>query len=84
MNGIPMGSSFAVMLATISYGYHERKNIIGKFTENLHHYRRYIDDGIGIWIPTQDNDEQWEVFVKALHGFGHLMWDIHEPSLTVD
>jgi hypothetical protein len=40
----------------------------------------FIDDILGIWIDTQDN--QWENFKNALNDFGKLKWNIEVLTTT--
>ena len=46
--GTAMGTSAAVMWATLYYGYHEVHTIIPKHGNNLLYFKRYIDDIFGI------------------------------------
>jgi hypothetical protein len=51
-----MGTPVACSYATISFGYYKNTNILQEFHSNLLYYRRYIDDILGIWIPSENNN----------------------------
>ena len=42
--GTVMGTSAAVMWATLYYGYHEAHRLLPTYSEQLFYYRRFIDD----------------------------------------
>jgi hypothetical protein len=68
-----------IMNNNISFGPH--KNTEMEFHPNLLYYRRYIDDILGIWIPSIDNNTRtWERFKSKLNSWGPLKWIIEEPS----
>ena len=65
----------------ISFAPHKNTEILGEFHPNLLYYRRYIDDILGIWIPSIDNNTRtWERFKSKLNSWGPLKWIIEEPS----
>ena len=42
---------------------------------------RYIDDILGIWIPSKNNNiATWNRFKESLNNWGSLKWVIEEPS----
>jgi hypothetical protein len=82
--GTAMGTSAAVMWATIYYATHENNVILPKYRNQLLYFRRYIDDIFGIWIG--ETAEQWHSFCNDIDNFGILTWDIRNqrPSNSVD
>ena len=72
-----MGTSCAVQYAGLYYGYHELHDIIPRFKHNLLYFKRFVDDMLGIWIGT--DDEEWEAFKTALP-FGSLKWETSDLS----
>jgi hypothetical protein len=74
-----MGTSAACMYATLYYAYHERTVLIPKYGQNLHYFKRFIDDIFGIWIPTPGGPT-WEDFLVDLDAFGLLRWTADPPS----
>eukprot|EP00956_Cyclotella_meneghiniana_P015107 scaffold22917_cov55-Cyclotella_meneghiniana.AAC.3 len=81
--GTAMGTSAAVMWATIYFAVHE-KHILANHSGNLLYYKRFIDDIFGIWIGNTTNE--WSSFCDDINNFGVLTWDIgdNKPSLSVD
>jgi hypothetical protein len=69
-DGTAMGTSSAVLYATLYFGYHEQTSIIPKFKAMLLYLRRFIDDMFGIWCGTT---EEFERFKQAL-SFKNLRW----------
>jgi hypothetical protein len=74
--GTAMGTSAAVMWATLYYGYHEVHTILPKHSANLLYFKRFIDDIFGIWIGT--TEDQWHEFCTDIDNFGILTWDIKQ------
>jgi hypothetical protein len=80
--GTAMGTSCAVIFATIWYLLTERR-IRSKFGHRLAYFKRFIDEILGIlWLiddtysndPTQD--PEWTSFQAELNTFGRLRWSV--------
>ena len=83
--GTAMGTSAAVMWATLYYGYHEVHTLIPKYGQYLLYFKRFIDDIKGIWLmPAENGMEKWTEFCNDINDFGILTWDISELSKSVD
>jgi hypothetical protein len=81
LTGTAMGTPVACSYATISFGHYENAYILREFHSNLLYYRRYIDDILGIWIPSENNNiATWNRFKESLNNWGSLKWVIEEPS----
>ena len=80
--GTAMGTSAAVMWATLYYAYHEVHTLLPNHGHNLLYFIRYIDDILGIWTGNLTTD--WKAFSEDVNQFGILKWDITEttPSLS--
>ena len=81
--GTAMGTSAAVMWATLYFAYHEVFTLIPKHGAHLPYFKRFIDDMFGVWTG---NHAQWLEFCNDVNNFGVLTWDILEqtPSDSVD
>ena len=75
-DGTAMGTSCAVQYAGNYYGYHERHELIPRFTRQLKFFKRFVDDMFGIWVG---NTAEWNAFKAALP-FGSLRWTTSELS----
>jgi hypothetical protein len=86
LDGTAMGTPAACLHATISYGIYERNKILPAYRNFLLFYKRFIDDVLGIWIPSTDgtDDDHWEKFKLAMNGWGKLKWVISERSKKAD
>jgi hypothetical protein len=80
--GTAMGTSAAVMWATIYFAYHEEKVILPKYGSNLLYYRRFIDDIFAIWI--KDDTTAFDDFTTDLNSFGILEWDVDPMAKSVN
>lgn len=82
--GTAMGTSAAVMWATLYYGYHEVHTLIPRHGNKMLYFRRFIDDIFAIWIGNLTTD--WESFCADVNDFGILKWDVTEnpPRKSVD
>ena len=54
--GTAMGTSAAVMWATLYYAYHEVHTILPKYDHLLLYFKRYIGDIFGIWLGTSNQE----------------------------
>ena len=85
-SGTAMGTPPAPPWATITFAIHEDK-LLQKWGEQLPFYRRFIDDGIGIWqmnnVPTVAQT-QWAEFKQDMQGWHGLNWTFTEPATKVD
>ena len=86
IRGIAMGMSPAPPLANIFVAIHEEEEIWDFVKQGIVHFlRRFIDDGIGIWIhhpdPTVD-EQRWNDFKKTVNN-GCLDWEFSPRSNSV-
>ena len=82
--GTAMGTSAAVMWATLYFAYHEEHTLIPKHGHNLLYFRRFIDDIFAVWTGNTTTD--WDAFCADVNDFGVLTWDIENnpPATSVD
>jgi hypothetical protein len=84
LSGTAMGTPPAPMYATLYFAIHEDR-IIRRFPQ-LRLYRRYIDDGFGIWIPngTASDTKVWTEFRNEFGIYGKLSWTFTPLQRSVD
>jgi hypothetical protein len=83
INGTAMGVSPSCTYATLYFAVHE-SDFIRTFPE-LHYYKRYIDDVIGIWIPRSiDDNQRWALFQTTMNNFGKLRWEFSSRLHTIN
>ena len=87
LTGTAMGAPPAPMYATLYFGILEQR-FLPHFPECLF-YRRYIDDGFGIWDTQGDpshNAESWEIFKSSFDSvsLSTLQWTFSPLRLAVD
>ena len=70
--GTAMGTSTAVNYANLYVGLLEVTRLLRKFKNQLLFYRRFIDDGVGIWLC--DDPLIWASFLECLNTWGSLKW----------
>lgn len=80
LTGTAMGAPPAPMYATMYFAVHEN-NIIQKYHPHLQFYRRYIDDGFGIWIANE-SDDIFKQFQQDMDKFGRLRWEFSPLTTT--
>jgi hypothetical protein len=78
--GTAMGTSAAVMWATLYYAYHEVHTILPRHGTSLLYFKRFIDDIFGIWVGNDTTD--WTAFCNDIDNFGVLHWDIRTQQLS--
>ena len=81
LSGTAMGAPPAPMYATMYFALHE-SIIMPNYASNLLYYRRFIDDGLGIWLNT--NDQTFEQFQTDMNQFGRLRWEFSTLQTTAD
>jgi hypothetical protein len=72
--GCAMGTSSAVNYACLYVGLLEVRRLLPRYKNNLLFFKRFIDDGIGVWIDTPDEPLAWESFFRSLNNWGTLKW----------
>ena len=65
--GCAMGTSSAVNYACLYVGLLEVRRLLPRYTDHLLFYRRFIDDGIGVWIDTPGDPFAWRSFMNCLN-----------------
>ena len=84
--GTAMGISPAPPWAILFFAIHE--NIfVEKWHTNLPFWKRFIDDGIGLWLLDADkttNDELWAEFQRDVNNFHGLKWEFTPLSTSID
>jgi hypothetical protein len=80
LTGTAMGTPPACVYATLYFAIHEI-SMPAALQACLVVYKRYIDDGIGIWIGS---NADWLSFQKWINSFGTLRWTFTEPSRSID
>ena len=86
LSGTAMGTPPAPAYATLYFYVHELSFTITHLP-NLRFYRRFIDDGIGIWIPCDDPVDdaiRWSEFQSDVNSFGKLTWEFSQRTTSVD
>ena len=78
-DGTAMGTSLAVMYATIYCALRERTLLLPKYAANIVYMKRFIDDIFCLWQDTQQHT--WQDF-KADLPQGNLEWTVDKPSLS--
>ena len=83
--GIAMGMAPAPSIANLFVAIYEEAHITTFPSSSLHFLRRFIDDGLGIWLrdPDQQQDNiYWEMFQTIVNGMG-LQWEFSSRSSDV-
>jgi len=75
-----MGTSSAVMWATLYYTYNEVFKLIPTHGKFLLYFKRFTDDIFGIWIG--NTTTECENFCDDIDNFGILKWDIKQQKLS--
>lgn len=88
LTGTAMGTPPAPPWATLYYALCEN-GFLDDYSENLLLYRRFIDDVLGIWIPTENDPDldqhEWEEFQSTMNnGEFELEWKFSPLLHTVD
>jgi hypothetical protein len=81
--GCAMGTSSAVNYACLYVGLLEVRRLLPRYATQLKFFRRFIDDGIGVWQDTPGDPFAWRSFLRCLNQWGTLKWtcDGHVDNL---
>ena len=82
--GCAMGTSAAVNYAYLYVGLLEVKRLLPRYKNCLPFFKRFIDDGIGVWLPQPNDRIAWGAFLHCLNRWGSLRWTCegHVDSLV--
>ena len=84
--GTAMGTPCACMIATLYFGFHERELILSKYKHNILYYKRYIDDVICLWLPSNTSsstsDPTYLQLQNDMNSFGQLKWEFETLCTT--
>jgi hypothetical protein len=82
--GCAMGTSSAVNYACLYVGLLEVKRLLPRYKSQLLYFKRFIDDGIGVWQDTRAEPHAWQSFFRCLNRWGTLKWtcDGHVDNLV--
>ena len=86
ISGTAMGISPAPPWAILFFALHEKVFTV-KWKEQLPFWRRFIDDGLGLWLRHPDpttNNTLWNEFKHDVNDYHGLEWVFTHPSQTVD
>ncbi|KAL7516390.1 hypothetical protein ACHAWF_000050, partial [Thalassiosira exigua] len=84
--GTAMGTSAAVMWATLYFGRHEVKTLLPNFERHLYRKQllRFIDDMFLIWICNECGSivgcHHFSRFKAQLNNYGILTWTVNPPA----
>lgn len=73
LRGTAMGTSTAVNYANLYVGFLEVEGLITEFQKNLLFYKRFIDDGFGVWVDHPDG-HTFAAFMEHFNNWGSLRW----------
>lgn len=74
-----MGTSVAVMYASLYYGWHEKVRLLPGYTDEIQDLARFVDD---MSILRLGNLGRFYELKQAINDFGILRWKIEEPCNT--
>jgi hypothetical protein len=82
--GCAMGTSAAVNYAYLYVGLLEIQRLLPQYQTSLLFFKRFIDDGIGVWLDPPGEPNSWQRFFACLNNWGQLRWtcDGHVNSLV--
>ena len=75
-----MGTSAAVMWATLYYTYHEEHCLLPQHGEHLLYYRCFVGDILLVWVGNKTTD--WQLFFDNVDTFRVLNCDIHDQEIS--
>ena len=75
--GTAMGTSVAVMYASLYYGWHEKVRLLPGYKEEIQDLARFVDDLSILWLGSL---ERFNELKEDINDFGILRWKVEEPS----
>lgn len=84
--GIAMGMSPAPSIANIYVAIHETQSILKWLNICIRYLKRFIDDGIGIWVHDMDpviDEQNWARFKREINS-GGLGWTFSKRAQSLD
>lgn len=72
--GCAMGTSTAVNYSYLYVGSLEIQILLQKYGGHLLYFKRFVDDIIGIWLPSTYHPNAWESFLQDINNYGKLKW----------
>jgi hypothetical protein len=84
-DGTAMGVPCACAWATLYFAGFE-EDMLEKYSRYLILFRRYIDDGLGIWLWDESPEcrTAWMNYKADMQTYGKLRWTFVEPCKTID
>jgi hypothetical protein len=85
IHGVAMGMSLAPRIANLYVAIYEATHILPLLNSFLFFLKRFIDDGLGIWLHDPDSDidaANWTLFKTLINAMG-LKWTTTELSKKV-
>jgi hypothetical protein len=70
--GCAMGTSSTVNYAYLYVGLLEVQRLLPDYKRDLLYMKRFIADGIGVWIDDPNNPQAWDHFFATLNQWGAL------------
>jgi hypothetical protein len=86
VSGTAMGICPAPPWAFVYFALHESE-FSPLWIDHVPLWKRYIDDGVGVWIHHPDPLEDqrlWKEFMAAVNDYEGLTWDFVGPSKSID
>jgi hypothetical protein len=74
--GCAMGTSATVNYAYLYVGLLEVKRLLPRYETCLPFFKRFINDGIGVWIPPSKDQLTWDAFLRCLNQWGGPTLDL--------
>jgi hypothetical protein len=72
--GCAMGTSTAVNYAYLYVCLLEVQRLLPRYKTCLLFFKRFIDDGIRVWLPPSNDQLTWDAFLRCLNQWGTLRW----------
>ncbi len=83
LRGTAMGTSTAVNYAYLYVGLLEVQHLLVHHKVSLLFYKRFVDDGFGVFLTSANNPGAWDAFMADLNNWGSLKWTTEGRSDSV-